>query len=91
MKSSLTIAALVFLLALNRAVALDSPLEIGSRSQLVADRTWVQASERVSCTLHPAQKHPANPLVRADQPWEGWRIEIYDDSARDFPRHAPEN
>ena len=28
-------------------------------------------------TLHPAEKHPSNPVVRADRPWEGWRLEIY--------------
>jgi hypothetical protein len=59
------------------SLAIDSPLDIGSKSQLVADRTWVQSSERISFTLHPAEKHPANPLVKADHPWESWRLEIY--------------
>jgi hypothetical protein len=63
--------------ALPRARAIDSPLEIGDRSQLAADRTWILSTEHAGFTLHPAKKHPSNPLVKADKPWEGWRIEIY--------------
>lgn len=70
-------AALGVALATGRAGAIDSPLEIGDQAQLAADRTWIQSTERVSFTLHPARKHPANPLVKADRPWEGWRINIY--------------
>ena len=69
--------AFTFLLAAGGVRAIDSPLDIGGRSQLAADRTWIQITEGVSFTLHPARKHPANPLVKADRPWEGWRIEIY--------------
>ena len=54
-----------------------SPFDIGNRAQLFIDQTLVAESDRISYTLHPAQKHPANPLVKADRPWEGWRLEIY--------------
>jgi hypothetical protein len=54
-----------------------SPFDAGSRAQLFVDRVLVRDSERVAFTLHPARKHPRNPLVRADRPWEGWRLEIY--------------
>lgn len=65
------------LLVLQPALAIDSPLDIGSQSQLVADKTWIAESHRVSFALQPGEKHPANPLVKADRPWEGWRLEIY--------------
>jgi hypothetical protein len=54
-----------------------SPFDIGSRAQLFIDQTLVAESNRISYTLHAAQKHPANPLIKADRPWEGWRLEIY--------------
>lgn len=50
---------------------------VADRSQPFVDRTMVRSTEHVSFTLHPARRHPANPVVRADRPWEGWRLEIY--------------
>jgi len=44
---------------------------------LFVDRVLVREARNVAFTLHPARKHPENPLVRADRPWEGWRLEIY--------------
>ncbi len=55
----------------------DSPFDVGDRAQLFVDRVLVRSAEGVAFTLHPARKHPANPLVKAEQPWEGWRLEIY--------------
>ena len=54
-----------------------SPFDVGSRSQLFVDRVLVRAAENVAFTLHPAKKHPKNPLMVPDKPWEGWRLEIY--------------
>ena len=51
--------------------------QAGSQAQLFVDQMVVRQADNVAFTLHPARKHPANPLVVADQPWEGWRIEIY--------------
>jgi hypothetical protein len=55
----------------------NSPFDVGSRAQLFVDQVIVGSSENVAFTLHPAKKHPRNPLLKADQPWEGWRLEIY--------------
>ncbi len=55
----------------------DSLYDAGNRSQLFVDQFIVRESENVAHTLHPARKHPENPVVRADKPWEGWRLEIY--------------
>lgn len=75
LKSSLALAGSMFAFA--NSFAADAPLDISDRSQLSADKTWIRSAEHVVFTPHPAKKHPANPLVKADQPWEGWRISIY--------------
>jgi hypothetical protein len=54
-----------------------SPFDVGGRAQLFVDQVLVRSRDNVAFTLHPAKKHPANPLVKADRPWEGWRLEIY--------------
>jgi hypothetical protein len=49
-----------------------SPFDVGSRAQLFIDQVLVRDTERVAFTLHPAEKHPKNPLVKADRPRERW-------------------
>lgn len=66
-----------------------SPFAAGSKSQLFIDRVLVREARDVSFTLHPAERHPKNPLMVADRPWEGWRLElfgsvIYDEDERLF-------
>jgi hypothetical protein len=51
--------------------------QAGSQAQLFVDRMIVRQADNVAFTLHPARKHPDNPLMVADQPWEGWRLELY--------------
>jgi len=52
-------------------------LDVGSRAQLFLDQQAVYSTERIFFRQHAARKHPLNPLVKADQPWEGWRINVY--------------
>lgn len=54
-----------------------SPFPIEDKAQLFVDQVLVRDSRNIVFTLHPARKHPENPLLKADQPWEGWRLEIY--------------
>ncbi len=54
-----------------------SPFDVGDRAQLFVDKVLVRSAENVAFTLHPAEKHPDNPLLKAEKPWEGWRLEIY--------------
>ena len=64
----------------NRIPAAEKPkaaINIGSKAQLFVDQMLVKSSEEITFILHSGQKHPANPLLKADQPWEGWRISIY--------------
>ena len=51
--------------------------QAGSQAQLFVDQMVVRSTDKVTFRLHPARKHPANPLVRADQPWEGWGLSLY--------------
>ncbi|MBM4081119.1 MAG: hypothetical protein FJ278_15560, partial [Planctomycetes bacterium] len=53
------------------AAQAQSPSDVASKAQLFVDQVLVRWAENVSFTLHPAQKHPLNPLLKADQPWEG--------------------
>jgi hypothetical protein len=66
-----------------------SPFDVGNRAQLFVDRVLVRDADRVWFTQHQGQKHPENPLIKADQPWEGWRVQvfgsvIYDEQERLF-------
>lgn len=54
-----------------------SPVQIGSTTQLFVDQLLVRSAENISYRLHEARKHPGNPLIKADQSWEGWRIGLY--------------
>ncbi|MGI6458977.1 MAG: hypothetical protein ACOX5J_02590 [Candidatus Hydrogenedentales bacterium] len=69
-------AALLCLFGLS-AFGAVSPVDVGSHSQLFVDQVLVNAADGVAFTLHPARPHPKNPILKADQPWEGWRVEIY--------------
>jgi hypothetical protein len=51
--------------------------DVGKQSQLFIDQLLVHTAEGVSYTLHPARKHRRGPLLKADQPWEGWQIQLY--------------
>ena len=53
-----------------------SPFDVGNRVQLFVDRVLVRDTERVWFTQHQGKKHPANPLIEADRPWE-WSVQIY--------------
>jgi hypothetical protein len=58
-------------------VEFSSPFNVADKTQLFVDQAIVRDTKRVSFTLHPATKHPANPLIKVDQPWESWRVLLY--------------
>lgn len=55
----------------------QSPYHVGGRAQLFTDMLLVRDSSRIAFTFHQGKKCPSNPLLKADQPWEGWRLEIF--------------
>lgn len=63
--------------SLSYSAEFGGPLDVTDRTQLAADSTWIADSDGVSFKLHQGTKHPANPLIKADKPWEGWRISLY--------------
>jgi hypothetical protein len=63
--------------------------DVGNKSQLFIDHVLVREARGVSFTQHPARKHPQNPLLKADQPFEGWQVQLggsvlYDEEERLF-------
>ena len=79
----LTAAVMAMTVAGVAGAAPVSPFDVGDRAQLFVDRVLVHHTERVWFALHPATKHPANPIVVPDHPWEGWRLALYGSVIRD--------
>ena len=51
--------------------------DAGNRVQLFVDQDLVSSSRNVSFQLHEGKKHPENPLLKAEEPFEGWKLQIY--------------
>ena len=64
-----------------------SPFDVADKTQLFVDQVLVRDTKGVSLTLHQATKHPANPLMKVDKPWEGWRILIFGSVLYDEDEH----
>ena len=63
----------------------ENLLNVGSRSQLLLDPALVYESQNVAFTPHPAVKHPQNPVLKAEQPWEGWSATAFNSSVQYDP------
>jgi len=53
------------------------PVPVGRAKQLFIDDWVVESMSELTRTLHPIKKHPQNPLVVADRPWEGPQVLLY--------------
>jgi len=49
----------------------DWPVKIDRSRQLFVDDYLIASMENVQRQVHPVKKHPSNPLVVQDKPWEG--------------------
>lgn len=49
----------------------DWPVKIDNSRQLFLDDYLIASLENVRRTVNPARKHPQNPLIDQDKPWEG--------------------
>ncbi|MFH1744143.1 MAG: hypothetical protein ABIH23_34505, partial [bacterium] len=56
---------------------IESPIPVEREKQLFVDDTLIESAIGLTRTLHPVKKHPANPLVVADKPWEGLSVLLY--------------
>lgn len=54
-----------------------NPIAVGQAKRLFADDWVVESSEGLTRTLHPVQKHPANPVLRAEMSWEEPCVLLY--------------
>lgn len=75
--SASMLGVLLLAAATSWAVPCPSPFPVGGQAQLFVDQVVVRDTWNVAFTLHPARKCPENPIVKADLPSEGWRLEIY--------------
>lgn len=48
----------------------EGPILVGREKQLFVDDAVIQSQNRLKRNLHPAIKHPKNPLIVPDRPWE---------------------
>ncbi|WP_298864532.1 hypothetical protein [uncultured Gimesia sp.] len=53
--------------------------DAGDRVQLFVDRSVIDQVQRLTFTQHPGKEDPKNPILVADQPWEGWRLSLFGD------------
>ncbi len=65
------------LLSLALGAAGTEPVVLDGTKQLFLDDALIAAQDNITRTIHPAQKHPDNPLVFQTEPWEGNSVLIY--------------
>ena len=54
----------------NISILKKSVLKTSSNWQLFIDDYWIAESDQITSTLHTPKKHPNNPLIQGDVPWE---------------------
>ena len=59
------------------------PIEVGREKQLFVDDVVIESMRDVTRTQHEATKHPKNPLVIPDKPWEGPSVLLYGSAIKD--------
>jgi len=69
--------ALICVAFLVPAAASARPLHIAQERQLFVDDYIVEGVENVAFTLHQPEKHPGNPVLLADKPWEAKSVALY--------------
>jgi len=62
------------------------PLEIGTRHQLFLDDEVIDRMEGLQRVQGEPVKHPGNPVLRRDKPWEAARCELYGSAVWDPER-----
>lgn len=53
-----------------------APLVKGTR-QLFFDDEFIESRDGLVRTVHQPVKHPDNPVLRRQHPWEGYRVQVY--------------
>jgi len=84
LKTSLAgVSGLVFARPAVRAAENGAVPTVGDAAQLFVDDDYVEQLENVTRVFHAAEKHPVNPVLRKEKPWETlrgtWGTVLYDD------------
>ena len=58
--------------------------EIGATRQLFVDDQGIGERAGVTWQLHQLRKHPDNPVVAVDRPWEAGGVSLYGSVWRDY-------
>lgn len=67
----------IVLAAANRVSAVDHPIRLGKYRQLFVDDYIIAEMRGVKRVIHKAKRHPANPLLVPEHPWEGVDLYVY--------------
>jgi hypothetical protein len=59
------------------------PISVSTRKQLFVDDAIIESSSGLKRRLHPVEKHPSNPLIVPENPWEGKSVLLYGAVIRD--------
>ena len=59
------------------AMAEEKPIEVGHFRQLFVDDYLIAERSNVTLTLHRPAKHPGNPVLLPDKPWEEKSVALY--------------
>lgn len=88
LKSGVALAAGLPALTAVQAAEPTEVVTIGDAPQLFVDLTRVEKLDNAKQAFHTAQKHPANPVLRKEKPWETmygtWGTVIYDAEEKIF-------
>jgi len=57
--------------------SLEEPLAVGEARQLFLDDAVIASQQNLRREMHAVKKHPRNPLIIPDQPWEGRSVLLY--------------
>ncbi len=68
------------------AIAQSDPVRLDTRRRLFLDDDLMASMKNVRREIHPADKHPANPLLRPTETWEGKAAILYGSVIRDGDR-----
>ncbi len=58
-------------------------IDVAATKQILADDHLIESMVNVWQVLNPGRKHPANPLIVADRPWEGRVVYVYGTALHD--------
>jgi hypothetical protein len=74
---ALLLSAIAVFLFMTPTLPAEEPTKITSTRQLFLDDDLIDSMPGVTRRIHPARKHPANPVLRPQEPWEGKVAIIY--------------